>query len=379
MPRPLSSTTPAYLPEQPAAPTVPPAGHGLAGRQPVAAARRPCTQWRPRPFSTARPSARGNRWPSAAKARSLIVNGAIRLERGNDLTGVVWTGKVPGPSFRVQMEAMRLDGSDFFCAVTVPVAGTIAPSSSAGGAARWWDSRAWTVSMPRRTRPATACPWPTAAGTRSPWTSHLSTSRASIDDAVVAEAEAGRPRGGRADRDVALPATGHRELAYDERHPRHHPRGARMTHQPRRSCSRCAHDSWADLSCCGPVLLCSIRPACASRAAGRRRSSTAMKALDPALTGAPRRRGRSARCHVARERRASSSSLAPARSGSRGRGPARRTGREQVPVRGEADAVARRQNGAVVEAMMPKIVPSGEAVARRPAPGRRAAVPRRAP
>jgi hypothetical protein len=50
-----------------------------------------------------------------------IVNGAIRLERGNDLTGVVWTGKVPGPSFRVQMEAMRLDGTDFFCAVTVPV------------------------------------------------------------------------------------------------------------------------------------------------------------------------------------------------------------------------------------------------------------------
>ena len=38
--------------------------------------------------------------------------------------GVVWTGKVPGPSFRVQMEAMRVDGSDFFCAVTVPVAGS---------------------------------------------------------------------------------------------------------------------------------------------------------------------------------------------------------------------------------------------------------------
>ena len=50
-----------------------------------------------------------------------IVNGAIRLDRGNDLTGVVWTGKLPGPSYRLQMEAMRVDGSDFFCAVTVPV------------------------------------------------------------------------------------------------------------------------------------------------------------------------------------------------------------------------------------------------------------------
>jgi len=53
-----------------------------------------------------------------------IVNGAIRLERGNDITGVVWTGKVPGPNYRVQMEAMRVDGSDFFCAVTFPVAGS---------------------------------------------------------------------------------------------------------------------------------------------------------------------------------------------------------------------------------------------------------------
>jgi hypothetical protein len=53
-----------------------------------------------------------------------IVEGAIRLDRGNDLTGVVWTGKVPGRSFRVQMEARRVDGSDFFCAVTVPVAGS---------------------------------------------------------------------------------------------------------------------------------------------------------------------------------------------------------------------------------------------------------------
>ena len=53
-----------------------------------------------------------------------VVDGAIRLERGNDLTGVVWTGKVPGPSFRLQMETRRVDGSDFFCAVTVPVAGS---------------------------------------------------------------------------------------------------------------------------------------------------------------------------------------------------------------------------------------------------------------
>lgn len=51
-----------------------------------------------------------------------IVDGAIRLERGNDLTGIVWTGRVPKASFRLEVEARRVDGSDFFCAVTVPVA-----------------------------------------------------------------------------------------------------------------------------------------------------------------------------------------------------------------------------------------------------------------
>jgi len=50
-----------------------------------------------------------------------VVDGAIRLERGNDLTGIVWTGALPGPSFRIEMDAMRVDGTDFFCAVTVPV------------------------------------------------------------------------------------------------------------------------------------------------------------------------------------------------------------------------------------------------------------------
>ena len=53
-----------------------------------------------------------------------VADGAIHLERGNDLTGVVWTGRLPGPSFRIGMEARRVDGSDFFCAVTVPAAGS---------------------------------------------------------------------------------------------------------------------------------------------------------------------------------------------------------------------------------------------------------------
>ena len=53
-----------------------------------------------------------------------VVDGAIRLARGNDLTGIVWTGDLPGPQYRLSLEARRVDGSDFFASVTFPVAGS---------------------------------------------------------------------------------------------------------------------------------------------------------------------------------------------------------------------------------------------------------------
>ncbi len=52
-----------------------------------------------------------------------IVDRAIRLERGNDLTGVVWTGPPLGRDYRLTVEARRVDGTDFFGAITFPVAG----------------------------------------------------------------------------------------------------------------------------------------------------------------------------------------------------------------------------------------------------------------
>jgi hypothetical protein len=53
-----------------------------------------------------------------------IVDGAIRLERGNDLTGVVWNGAPVGTDYRLSVEARRIDGTDFFGAITFPVAGS---------------------------------------------------------------------------------------------------------------------------------------------------------------------------------------------------------------------------------------------------------------
>ena len=37
------------------------------------------------------------------------------------MTGVTWTNDIPRMNYEVELEAMRVDGSDFFCALTFPV------------------------------------------------------------------------------------------------------------------------------------------------------------------------------------------------------------------------------------------------------------------
>ena len=51
-----------------------------------------------------------------------VENGAIVLERGNDLTGVTWTGDVPRIDYEIELQAKRVAGGDFFCGLTFPVA-----------------------------------------------------------------------------------------------------------------------------------------------------------------------------------------------------------------------------------------------------------------
>jgi hypothetical protein len=50
-----------------------------------------------------------------------VENGAIQLERGVALTGITRAGTVPRIDYEVQLEAMRVDGIDFFCGLTFPV------------------------------------------------------------------------------------------------------------------------------------------------------------------------------------------------------------------------------------------------------------------
>ena len=47
----------------------------------------------------------------------------LRIGWGEGLTTVKWQGEVPGPPFELELMAKRVDGTDFFCAVTFPARG----------------------------------------------------------------------------------------------------------------------------------------------------------------------------------------------------------------------------------------------------------------
>jgi hypothetical protein len=58
--------------------------------------------------------------PFSARGKVRVDNGAIVLEKGL-LTGVTWTREFPKSNYEVRLEAMRVDGHDFFAGITFPV------------------------------------------------------------------------------------------------------------------------------------------------------------------------------------------------------------------------------------------------------------------
>ena len=50
-----------------------------------------------------------------------VKNGNLLLEKGTDLTGLRWKGKVLEDNYEIAFDARRVDGSDFFCGLTFPV------------------------------------------------------------------------------------------------------------------------------------------------------------------------------------------------------------------------------------------------------------------
>ncbi len=55
------------------------------------------------------------------KGKVYAKDGAIMLERGNDMTGVTWNGPVLRVNYEISLQAQREEGSDFFCGLTFPV------------------------------------------------------------------------------------------------------------------------------------------------------------------------------------------------------------------------------------------------------------------
>ena len=45
----------------------------------------------------------------------------LRIGWGEGLTAVKWTGEIPQAPFKLELDAKRVDGTDFFCAITFPV------------------------------------------------------------------------------------------------------------------------------------------------------------------------------------------------------------------------------------------------------------------
>ncbi|MBV8878552.1 MAG: DUF1080 domain-containing protein [Planctomycetaceae bacterium] len=51
-----------------------------------------------------------------------VENGAIRVAEGATLSGIQWTGEaLPRTNYEFSLEAMKLDGTDFFCGIVFPV------------------------------------------------------------------------------------------------------------------------------------------------------------------------------------------------------------------------------------------------------------------
>lgn len=50
-----------------------------------------------------------------------VENGTIQMDFGSSLTGITYQKKFPQIDYEVQLDAMRVDGVDFFCGITFPV------------------------------------------------------------------------------------------------------------------------------------------------------------------------------------------------------------------------------------------------------------------
>jgi hypothetical protein len=59
--------------------------------------------------------------PFGGEGQVTVEEGAIRLERGSELSGITWQKDFPQDGYAITLEAQRVDGYDFFCGLTFPI------------------------------------------------------------------------------------------------------------------------------------------------------------------------------------------------------------------------------------------------------------------
>ena len=63
-------------------------------------------------------------WKSAefiSSGKIYVSDGSIVLEKGNDMTGITWSGPIAKKNYEISLQGRRLEGYDFFCGLTFPV------------------------------------------------------------------------------------------------------------------------------------------------------------------------------------------------------------------------------------------------------------------
>ena len=63
------------------------------------------------------------KWESISDGNFGEENGVLTVGFAEAMNGVKWTGEAPQPQFEMEWQARRVDGSDFFSAVTFPARG----------------------------------------------------------------------------------------------------------------------------------------------------------------------------------------------------------------------------------------------------------------
>ncbi|MFM8733596.1 MAG: DUF1080 domain-containing protein [Pirellulales bacterium] len=59
--------------------------------------------------------------PFGGEGEVRVADGAIVVPMGATLSGITWAGEFPRTGYEIELQARRVEGSDFFCGLTFPV------------------------------------------------------------------------------------------------------------------------------------------------------------------------------------------------------------------------------------------------------------------